>query len=544
MTNIESNNPSTKEKDFTVNNQSSNCGTHTDGKLPQNCKDSIGFQNYIECSPKCLVNLTLSEINEEHNSQTLPNISPEKSYEYLIPNPNSAICTDTSRIEFGIRIKDKTNVVFKTVNSCELAKREYEILKKINQAETPHIIVPLDTFKNQNGNHIFVFPKLSCLETHNRDLVDIARIMFRILTALDGIHKLGIVHLDINPSNLMTIHDNSTNVRIIDFGLAHNMNPVEKLPKRGTFGYISPEIIGDLGGDGRVDVYSAGIVFGMMLVNYIQGVDLRYLGSPNVTTETINLIIEQLDDLLEYFEYETVDIFDAPSLEKNFAILESEYDTDSYSNGETINDEYVYSSFYSNDYGLSQIGYLTNDEYDIRTTPPYANTPHNNTYQRPFLNLKPSSKRQTFNRSPIHHETTVPLVVFHAADLLRQVLQENPENRPTAAEALRHPLFSCFDNSIETRKDTSIKLDAKINTEKVNKTEMSNTESPKQSNKEQVDIEAYIRKISNIFEKTSLEDSCLWAHEIENSFLSKLNVNNGGTNSPNVFTSNYWNSDI
>lgn len=91
------------------------------------------------------------------------------------------------------------------------------------------------------------------------------------LKALDYAHKkkdklgrsLGIVHRDLNPSNIFIT--NSGQIKVLDFGISkatqkeiHHLTPKQEL--RGKVCYLAPEQLGDKAVDCRADIFCMGIV--------------------------------------------------------------------------------------------------------------------------------------------------------------------------------------------------------------------------------------------------------------------------------------------
>ena len=96
----------------------------------------------------------------------------------------------------------------------------------------------------------------------------------RITEILGQIHAAGIIHKDINPSNIIR-NPESGRISIIDFGLAdrHRTVPAGPSPDQaeGTLAYISPEQTGRMNraADHRTDFYALGMTFYEMLTGQV-----------------------------------------------------------------------------------------------------------------------------------------------------------------------------------------------------------------------------------------------------------------------------------
>ncbi|KAJ2891503.1 hypothetical protein GGI21_005840, partial [Coemansia aciculifera] len=210
-----------------------------------------------------------------------------------------------SKVEFGIRVDGWKRVVFKTVNDPALAERELSFYKKAALSDSDYIMHLLDEFADNSNKHVMVFPRMCSAHIHGLDLIKIACIARQLFLALEDLHRLGIAHLDITPTNLMADPDDPSRIEVIDFGLACDIADSEDgvLPSRGTCGFVAPEILAGNARDLRADIYSAGVVLGMMLQNYLPTVSLRLLGGPLIRSDTTDMIIAQIDELLDAYKY-------------------------------------------------------------------------------------------------------------------------------------------------------------------------------------------------------------------------------------------------
>ena len=104
------------------------------------------------------------------------------------------------------------------------------------------------------------------------------KVIHGVFEALAYMHRLGVVHRDLKPGNIMfrscveaeggELDPDLEEMKVIDFGLCANLKDHSETSllndKSGTVGYLAPELIAKKKGefyDDRVDVFSAGMIF-------------------------------------------------------------------------------------------------------------------------------------------------------------------------------------------------------------------------------------------------------------------------------------------
>jgi len=88
---------------------------------------------------------------------------------------------------------------------------------------------------------------------------DAVSIAVQICEGLVEAHRLGVVHRDLKPQNIMI--DRDKNVRIMDFGIARSLaakGVTEAGMIIGTPDYMSPEQVEGMEADARSDIYALG----------------------------------------------------------------------------------------------------------------------------------------------------------------------------------------------------------------------------------------------------------------------------------------------
>jgi eukaryotic-like serine/threonine-protein kinase len=97
-------------------------------------------------------------------------------------------------------------------------------------------------------------------------LADVRVLMRRMASGLDKAHRVGVVHRDLSPDNIILEGGEVEHAKIIDFGIAKSSTigggTLLQGQFAGKFNYVSPEQLGAFGGvvDGRSDIYSLALL--------------------------------------------------------------------------------------------------------------------------------------------------------------------------------------------------------------------------------------------------------------------------------------------
>lgn len=169
------------------------------------------------------------------------------------------------------------NLDFPTPQEIANFYNEYDILSELELEGVPKVYektriknnhaFELEWFEGQTLNKI-IYEK-------QKNFRDFLQISLAITQVLHHIHIKGVIHLDINPSNIL-VNLKERKVKIIDFGNAsrYDLNKYDlRNPTQiqGTLNYCSPEQTGRINRqvDCRSDLYSLGVCFYEMLTGQL-----------------------------------------------------------------------------------------------------------------------------------------------------------------------------------------------------------------------------------------------------------------------------------
>jgi calcium/calmodulin-dependent protein kinase I len=154
-----------------------------------------------------------------------------------------------------------------------MIETEVCILKRIRH---PNIIQLFEMYEMENKIYLVMelitggelFDEIVGRGTfHERDA---AKVVQKILKAIEYLHMMGIVHRDLKPENLL-LSDRSKNpeVKISDFGLSKIFNETQLMRTAcGTPGYVAPEVLKRQGYGNEVDMWSLGVITYILLCGY------------------------------------------------------------------------------------------------------------------------------------------------------------------------------------------------------------------------------------------------------------------------------------
>ncbi|PAV65546.1 hypothetical protein WR25_00825 isoform D [Diploscapter pachys] len=164
------------------------------------------------------------------------------------------------------------------LNDCMNSKRTYRELVLLINVKHPNIIGLLNAFTTasqlEQFEDLYLVTELMDMNLTNfsikgkKELRTISFLVYQLLCAIRHLHNCGIIHRDLKPSNIAINAD--CTLKVLDFGLARRMVHDSQMTSYVvTRNYRAPEIIGELGYDNKMDVWSIGCIVAEMIIRRV-----------------------------------------------------------------------------------------------------------------------------------------------------------------------------------------------------------------------------------------------------------------------------------
>jgi calcium/calmodulin-dependent protein kinase I len=156
-------------------------------------------------------------------------------------------------------------------------KMVYDELEMLQRLKHEHIVKFIDWFESRDKFYIVtqlatggeLFDRIC--EQGKFTEKDASQCIRQVLSAVDYLHRNGVVHRDLKPENLLyvTTEPNSDLV-LADFGIAKTLDSKEDSLQTmaGSFGYAAPEVMDRQGHGKPVDMWSLGVITYTLLCGY------------------------------------------------------------------------------------------------------------------------------------------------------------------------------------------------------------------------------------------------------------------------------------
>ncbi|XP_056285534.1 myosin light chain kinase, smooth muscle-like isoform X2 [Pseudoliparis swirei] len=145
------------------------------------------------------------------------------------------------------------------------ARKEIEIMNKLHHPKLVRCLAAYETISEM----VMVMEYIAGGELFERIVADdfehteptSARYMQQILEGMQYVHKQNIVHLDLKPENIVCVDTTGTRIKIIDFGLASELEEGKPLlVMHGTPEFVAPEVISFEPVGLESDMWSIGVI--------------------------------------------------------------------------------------------------------------------------------------------------------------------------------------------------------------------------------------------------------------------------------------------
>jgi serine/threonine protein kinase len=175
---------------------------------------------------------------------------------------------NSDQLDVAVKIIKKRKV------SQEDLKREVEIWTRASSA-CSRVVQLYEIYEDTHRVYLVMelmiggelFEKISKMTDYSEPYA--GKIMKQLFHIILQLHKVDIIHQDLKPENLLLMGEESTLLKLCDFGLAEIAgDDIELFGCVGSTTYMAPEVVNESGHHKPVDIYAAGVIMYIMLCGY------------------------------------------------------------------------------------------------------------------------------------------------------------------------------------------------------------------------------------------------------------------------------------
>lgn len=152
-----------------------------------------------------------------------------------------------------------------------IARDNYDIYVQLKELDSPNLAHILYTALGEEDALVIIeYISGETLQTmlENNQLCShqqAVSYLLDLLTVLSQIHKMGIIHRDISPKNILISTDGVPKLLDFDIGRFYKQASSQDTEILGTAGYAAPEQFGFIQSDRRTDIYAVGVLLNVCL---------------------------------------------------------------------------------------------------------------------------------------------------------------------------------------------------------------------------------------------------------------------------------------
>jgi len=244
---------------------------------PTQNKQPFGKPVYVDDVERRRVHPAVTQSDEERVAAL--ELSEKKFYQKYWIEDGTVGTGSFAKVRKVTRKEDKKEFALKMIKKAGKSKEDLEALQKeiaiLAKLDHPNVVKLMSWCQTKKRIYMVVqfcsggdvFERILKQKTFSEK--EAAHVVRKVAEGLAHVHEHGIVHRDLKPDNLMYLSKaESSNIMLIDFGLAGDLSNGSLSTPCGTAHYVAPEVLMSKAYDCKADMWSLGVIIYMLLCGF------------------------------------------------------------------------------------------------------------------------------------------------------------------------------------------------------------------------------------------------------------------------------------